>query len=109
MFFVLAGSIALRLGETELEAVTSGGIFEMGMLENKPRRHAPLRPRRLCCSRSAKTRCRRRITTSSHLLELVSRVLVRRLRSTNSRFEGNNYSWVAVTAKMMEPFCGAVH
>ena len=91
MFFVLAGSIALRLGETELEAVTSGGIFgEMGMLENKPRE-----ARAVATETSVLLKVRQdTLQAADHefraiFFELVSRVLVRRLRSTSSP-EGNN-------------------
>lgn len=90
MFFVLAGSIALRLGETELEAVTSGGIFgEMGMLENKPRE-----ARAVATETSVLLKVRQdTLQAADHefraiFFELVSRVLVRRLRSTNSRLRG---------------------
>ena len=87
MFFVLAGSISLRLGDTELESVSSGGIFgEMGMLENKPRE-----ARAVAAETSVLLKVQQDTLQESDqefrsiFFELVSRVLVRRLRSTNSR------------------------
>jgi CRP-like cAMP-binding protein len=87
MYFVLAGSISLRLSETELETVDSGGIFgEMGMLENKPRE-----ARAVAAETSVLLEVHLdTLKVADHefraiFFELVSRVLVRRLRSTNSR------------------------
>ena len=86
MFFVLAGSISLRLGEKEVEKVESGGIFgEMGMLESKPRE-----ARAVADETSVLLKVEQNTMQAADqefraiFFELVSRVLVRRLRSTNT-------------------------
>ena len=86
MFFVLAGSISLRLGEKEVENVKSGGIFgEMGMLEAKPRE-----ARAVAEETSVLLKVQHDMLQAADqefraiFFELVSRVLVRRLRSTNT-------------------------
>ena len=86
MFFVLAGSVSLRLGEKEVEKVDSGGIFgEMGMLEAKPRE-----ARAVADETSVLLKVQQDMLQAADqefraiFFELVTRVLVRRLRSTNT-------------------------
>ena len=86
MYFVLAGSISLRLGEKEVEKVDTGGIFgEMGMLESKPRE-----ARAVADETSVLLKIEQGTMQAADqefraiFFELLSRVLVRRLRSTNT-------------------------
>ena len=85
MFFVLAGSISLRLGDQEVERVEAGGMFgEMGMLEAKPRE-----ARAVSDATSVLLQVKSDTLQAANqefrciFFELVTRVLVRRLRSTN--------------------------
>jgi hypothetical protein len=85
MFFVLAGSISLCLGDKEVEKVDSGGIFgEMGMLESLPRE-----ARALASETTVLLKVQLETLQAADqefraiFFELVSRVLMRRLRSTN--------------------------
>ena len=88
MFFVLAGSISLRLGDTELESVGSAADFSArwACSRTNPERHERLRQKPLCCLKVQQDTLQESDQEfRSIFFELVSRVLVRRLRSTNSR------------------------
>jgi CRP-like cAMP-binding protein len=91
MYFVLAGIIGLYLGDRELEKVESGGIFgEMAMLERQPReaRAAALETAVLLQVKSETLRAADQ-EFRAIFFELATRVLVRRLRSTNTMLRGN--------------------
>lgn len=85
MFFVLAGSISVCLGDKEVETVESGSIFgEMGLLESLPRE-----ARAVAAETTVLLKVQRETLQAADqefraiFFEMVSRVLMRRLRSSN--------------------------